>query len=157
MLISPTRTFQNWGNSSRLRRRMNLPKGKMRWSSESACLDSAAAFSGPTYIERNLSMQKIPPCLPLLLPRVKQRPRRLDPLHDGHPCAEGRQYQCDDRERDRDVKRALDQAVERVLEGLLLERVEMPTLLGDGDKRLGVPLLDVAVDQEPAARGRGTR
>jgi hypothetical protein len=48
-------------------------------------------------------------------------------------------------------KLALHEAVQRVLERLLLERVEVPALLGDRDEGLRVALLDVAVDQEPAA------
>jgi hypothetical protein len=97
-------------------------------------------------------MQKaVLPCFPLPLPRVEQRSRRLNPLHEGHPGAQRRQDEHDDRQGDSDVERALHEAVERVLQRLLLERVEVAPLLGDRHKRLRVALLDVAVDQQPAA------
>jgi hypothetical protein len=82
---------------------------------------------------------------------MKERPRGLEPLGGPDHGAEDGEDDNDDRKRDRNVEAALHQAVQRVLERLLLERVEMPALLGDGDQRVAVALLDVAVDQEPAA------
>ena len=64
----------------------------------------------------------------------------------------GARRKRDVRKGERDVEHALGEAAEGVLQGFLLQGVELVPLLGDGDEGVAEFLGEVAVDQQPASR-----